>query len=90
MPHLPKFQSGDYVKAEFQDEASGKRMWVVVESSDEEGVLFGTLANEPVVGTDFHVGDELTGGLREGRRAQEGVGLQEAVGYLTAASPRPG
>jgi hypothetical protein len=57
---MPKFQPGDYVKAEFRDEASGERMWVVVDScDDEEGVLFGRLDNEPLLGTGLHVGDEL-------------------------------
>jgi hypothetical protein len=39
---MPRFQPGDYVKAEFQDETTGEseRMWVVVDSCDnQEGVL---------------------------------------------------
>jgi len=59
---MPRFQPGDYVKAEFRVEASGESewMWVVVDSSDDgEGVLFGRLDNEQVVGTGLHLGDEL-------------------------------
>jgi uncharacterized protein YegJ (DUF2314 family) len=59
---MPRFQPGDYVKAEFKDEATGEseRMWVVVDSfDDQEGVLFGRLDNEPVVGTGLRLGDEL-------------------------------
>ena len=59
---MPKFQPGDYVKAEFKDEDTGESewMWVVVDSCDDETrVLFGRLDNEPVVGTGLHVGDEL-------------------------------
>ena len=59
---MPRFQPGDYVKAEFQDETTGEseRMWVLVVSCDDgAGVLFGRLDNEPVVGTGLHVGDEV-------------------------------
>ncbi len=59
---MPKFQQGDYVKAEFKDEETGECewMWVVVDSCDDgEGVLFGRLDNEPVVGTGLRVGDEI-------------------------------
>jgi hypothetical protein len=59
---MAKYQPGDYVKAEFKDEGSGESewMWVVVDScDDEEGVLFGRLDNESVVGTGLHVGAEL-------------------------------
>ena len=59
---MPRFQPGDFVKAEFKDEDTGESewMWVVVDSSDdEEGVLFGRLDNEPLLGTGLHVGDEL-------------------------------
>jgi len=59
---MPKFQPGDYVKAEFQDEVAGESewMWVQVDSCDDEaGLLFGRLDNEPLLGSALHVGDEL-------------------------------
>jgi len=59
---MPRFQPGDYIKAEFKDEATGESewMWVQVDSCDDEaGVLFGRLDNEPLLGTDLHLGDEL-------------------------------
>jgi uncharacterized protein YegJ (DUF2314 family) len=59
---MPRFQPGDYVKAEFKDDVTGgsERMWVVVDSCDDDAaVLFGRLDNEPVVGTGLHVGDEI-------------------------------
>ena len=59
---MARFQPGDYVKAEFRDEATGESecMWVQVESCDDEaGVLFGRLDNEPLLGSALHVGDEL-------------------------------
>ncbi len=62
---MPRFHPGDYVKAEFKDDASGesKWMWVVVDSCDDgAGVLFGRLDNQPVVGTGLHLGDELVVG----------------------------
>ena len=43
---MAKYQPGDYVKAEFQDEATGEGewMWVVVNSCDDgAGVLSRTL-----------------------------------------------
>jgi len=35
---MPRFQPGDYVKAEFKDDVTGEseRMWVVVDSCDNE------------------------------------------------------
>jgi uncharacterized protein YegJ (DUF2314 family) len=59
---MPRFQPGDYVKPEFKDEDTGESewMWVVVDScDDDEGVLFGRLDSEPVVGTGLRLGDEL-------------------------------
>jgi hypothetical protein len=74
---MPRFRPGDYVKAEFKDEATGEgeQMWVVVDSCDDEaGVLFGRLDNVPVVGTGLHVGDEIAvsyGKVVERRKASE-------------------
>ena len=74
---MPKFQPGDYVKAEFKDEDTGESewMWVVVDScDDEEGILFGRLDNEPVASTGLRLGDELAvsyGKVVEHRRASE-------------------
>ena len=59
---MATYAAGDFVKAEFTDEKTGESewMWVVVDScDDEEGVLFGRLDNEPLVGTGLHLGDEL-------------------------------
>ena len=59
---MPKFQPGDYVKAEFKDEVTGESewMWVQVDSCDDEaGLLFGRLDNEPLLGTALHAGDEI-------------------------------
>jgi hypothetical protein len=59
---MPRFQPGDYVKAEFQNETTGEseRMWVVMDSCDDgPGVLLGRVDNEPVPGTGLRVGDEL-------------------------------
>ena len=82
---MPRFQPGDYVKAEFKDEATGESewMWVVVDSCDDgEGVLFGRLDNEPLVGTGLRLGDELavsyerwssTGRRRSSRSSRAGL-----------------
>jgi len=57
---MPKFQPGDYVKAEFKDEAANESEWVLVDSFDDEArVVFGRLDNEPLLGPDLHLGDEL-------------------------------
>jgi hypothetical protein len=74
---MPRFQLGDYVKAESKDESSGESewMWVEVDSCDDDaGVLFGRLDNEPVVGTGLHDGDELAvsyGKVVEHRKAKD-------------------
>jgi len=68
---MAKYQPGDYVKAEFKDEETGKSewMWVVVDSCDDgEGVLFGRLDNEPLLSTGLRVGDELA--VRYGKVAE--------------------
>jgi len=74
---MPRFQPGDFVKVEFKDERTGEceRMWVVVDSCDDEGgVLFGRLDNEPLLGTGLHVGDEIAvgcGKVVEHRKAKD-------------------
>jgi len=74
---MPKFRQGDYVKAEFKDEATGESEWmcVVVDSfDDQEGILFGRLDNEPVVGTGLRLGDALAvsyGKVVEHRKAKD-------------------
>lgn len=74
---MPRFQPGDYAKAEFKDEKTGgsERMWVVVDSCDDgEGVLLGRLDNEPLLGTGLRVGDEIAvsyGKVVEHRKASE-------------------
>jgi len=48
---MPKYQSGDYVKVEFADDATGvgEWMWVRVNSCDDKRqIVFGVLENEPV------------------------------------------
>ena len=52
---MAEYEVGDYVKAEFKDDESGKSewMWVHVESADDATrLVFGTLDNQPVVDTD--------------------------------------
>jgi len=59
---MPRFQPGDYVKAEFKDDGTGESewMWVQVGSCDDgEGVLFGRLDNEPLLDKNLHMGDEI-------------------------------
>ena len=74
---MPRLQPGDYVKAEFKDEATGEgeRMWVQVDSCDDEaGLQFGRLDNEPLLTATLHVGEELAvsyGKIVEHRRASE-------------------
>jgi uncharacterized protein YegJ (DUF2314 family) len=60
---VPKFHSGDYVKAEFKGDVTGESewMWVVVDSCDDRaGVLFGRLDNQPLRRTRLHLGDEVS------------------------------
>jgi hypothetical protein len=59
---MPRFQPGDYVKAEFKDDVTGESepLWVLVESCDDgAGVLFGRLDSELVVVTSIRLGDGL-------------------------------
>jgi hypothetical protein len=73
---MPRFQPGDYAKAEFKDEGTGESewMWVVVNScDDEEGVLFWRLDNEPLLGTGLRVGDEIA------------ISYKKIVGYRKAS-----
>jgi hypothetical protein len=59
---LCRFEPADYTKAEFKDAASGEIgwMWVKVSSADEANrLVFGSLDNEPLIGTDLHLGMEL-------------------------------
>lgn len=56
------FSPGDYVKVEFKDDTGtdSEWMWVRVETVDDSHhTLFGTLDNEPVVITHFHIGMRL-------------------------------
>jgi len=48
---MPRYESGDYVKVEFEGDSGlpGEWMWVRVHHCDDEKQLvFGTLDNEPV------------------------------------------
>jgi hypothetical protein len=60
---MAKYQAGDYVKAEFTDDATGESewMWVEVESCDDERrVLYGRLDNAPVVHSErLRLGSEI-------------------------------
>lgn len=56
------FDRGDYVKAEFRDDATGESewMWVRVELADDANrIVFGKLDNEPAVITELRRGMEL-------------------------------
>jgi hypothetical protein len=55
-------------------------MWMQVDScGDEAGVLFGRLDNGPLLGAAPPRRPRACRELRQGRGAQEGVGLREAV-----------
>jgi hypothetical protein len=48
---VPKYQTGDYVKVEFEGQPGmpGEWMWVRVDNCDDQNQLvYGTLDNEPV------------------------------------------
>jgi len=56
------YAPGDYIKAEFRDDRSGEVewMWVRVESSDPaRRVVFGTVDNESIVGSDLRLGMQI-------------------------------
>ena len=56
------YESGDYVKIEVKDTATGEVewMWACVERSDDAGrMLFCVLDSEPMVNTDMHLGMKL-------------------------------
>ena len=77
---MPRFQPGDYVKAEFKDEATGEGewMWVQADSCDDEaGVVFGRLDNEPLLGTDLHLGDQLAVSYQKIVEHRKASGFQE-------------
>lgn len=55
-------EPGDFIKAEFKDEATGESewMWVKVDYTDETNrLVFGRLDNEPIASADLHLGMEL-------------------------------
>ena len=55
-------EPGDFVKAEFLNEATGERewMWVKVDRADDgKRVIFGKLDTEPIVNRDLRLGMEL-------------------------------
>jgi hypothetical protein len=59
---MGKYQKGDHVKFEVNDEGSGKSewLWLLVESSDDgQEIVFGKLDSEPIVATEMRVGQEL-------------------------------
>jgi uncharacterized protein YegJ (DUF2314 family) len=59
---MGKYKHGDFVKIEVRDEGSGQSEWLwflVDHSDDEQRLVFGKLDNEPIVGTDVQMGQEL-------------------------------
>lgn len=59
---MDKYKRGDFVKIEVRDEGSGPSEWLwllVDHSDDEQRLVFGKLDNEPIVGTDMRLGQEL-------------------------------
>jgi hypothetical protein len=77
--HVPRYESGDFVKVEFESDTKGlpgEWMWVRVHHCDDERQLvFGTLDNEPVVNSEhLQLGQELAvsyGKIREHRKPTE-------------------
>ena len=76
---MPTYEPGDYVKAEFSDEATGvgEWMWIrVLHCDDEKKLVFGELDNEPVnnYGDKIELGSELAiaySKIREHRKPTE-------------------
>jgi hypothetical protein len=73
----PAYERGDYVKVEFPDETTGigEWMWMVVDHTDKERVVYGVLDNEPVkdYGGKVKLGSQLAvsyDNVREQRRAR--------------------
>ena len=59
---MGKYQTGDHVKFEVTDEASGESEWMwllVKDSDDEQEIVFGKLDSQPLVATDMRIGQEL-------------------------------
>lgn len=78
MDIMASYESGDYVKVEFQDDKTGESewMWVRVESADDsQRLVFGWLDSEPIVLTkDLRVGQRLAvsyDNIRQHKRASE-------------------
>jgi hypothetical protein len=56
------YQSGDYVKVEFEEDSTGESewMWVRIDHADDgERIVFGQLDNEPVVSKGLRRGMDL-------------------------------
>ena len=75
---MPTYERGDFIKVEFEDEATGvgEWMWVRVQSCDDEKQLvFGVLDNVPVASSSkLGLGTELAisfDKIREHRRASD-------------------
>ena len=59
---MGNYKRGDFVKIEVRDEGNGPSEWLwllVDHSDDEQRLVFGKLDNEPIVGTDMRLGQEL-------------------------------
>lgn len=76
---MPDFQRGDYVKAEFRNDATGESewMWVRIDSYDKQRqVVFGILDSEPMLdyGGKLRLGSELAvsySNIREHRKPRD-------------------
>jgi len=59
---MGKYEKGDHVKIEINDDKSpvGEWVWMLVESSDDvQQLVFGRLDNEPIANTDMRLGQLL-------------------------------